>query len=146
VVEELDQLSFEECIALLEATSVGRIAFVVDDYPVALPVNYRVVEEGNRLWIVVRTEPGHVIDHAPMRVAFQIDGVDPSRHGGWSVLVRGTMEHIDPDSVQSGRERYDPAPWLEHLDSWLAINPVAISGRRLGTEELEWAFHLRAYL
>jgi uncharacterized protein len=146
VVEGLDPLSFEECIVLLKATSVGRIAFVVDEFPVALPVNYRVVEEGNQLWIVVRTEPGHLIDQAPMRVAFQIDGVDPYRHGGWSVLVRGTMEHLDPDSVPSGREHYDPTPWLEDLDSWLAINPLAISGRRLGTQELDWAFHLRAYL
>jgi nitroimidazol reductase NimA-like FMN-containing flavoprotein (pyridoxamine 5'-phosphate oxidase superfamily) len=146
VVEPLDRLSFDECLALLRATSVGRIAFVVDDFPVALPVNYRVVEEDNRIWVVVRTQPGHEIDHAPMRVAFQIDGVDPYRHGGWSVLVRGTLEHLDPTTVRSRREHLDPAPWLGELDSWLAITPVAITGRRLGTAELEWAFHLRAYL
>jgi uncharacterized protein len=145
VEDPLEPLTFEECLALLRATSVGRIAFVVDEFPVALPVNYRVAEEGNRLWIVVRTQPGHVIDQAPLRVAFQIDGVDPYRHGGWSVLVRGTLSHLDPDAECLRRERLDPVPWLDDLESWLAITPLAVTGRRLGNRELEWAFHLRAY-
>ena len=32
---ELEHLSDKECLELLRASSIGRIAFVVDDFPVA---------------------------------------------------------------------------------------------------------------
>src|SRR6478672_6980932 len=100
---ELEGLSEKECLDLLRETSVGRIAFVVDDFPVALPVNYRVLERGDRVWILLRTEPGNIIDEAPLRVAFQIDGVDYYRRGGWSVLVRGTLRHLDAGEIVEAR-------------------------------------------
>jgi len=144
---ELEGLSEKECLDLLRETSVGRIAFVVDDFPVALPVNYRVLERGDRVWILLRTEPGNIIDEAPLRVAFQIDGVDYYRRGGWSVLVRGTLRHLDAREIVEARAAADPEPWVEHdRDAWLVVAPVAVTGRRLGATELEWAFHLRAYL
>jgi len=142
----LERLTQDECLALLRVTSVGRIAFVADDFPVALPVNYRLVEEGERIRIVLRTHPGNVIDHAPLRVALQIDGIDQFRHGGWSVLVRGTLDHLDPAEIRVAADRYDPVPWLDGRDAWLAVTPGSITGRRLAGRELEWAFHLRAYL
>jgi nitroimidazol reductase NimA-like FMN-containing flavoprotein (pyridoxamine 5'-phosphate oxidase superfamily) len=144
---ELEHLSDKECLELLRATSIGRIAFVVDDFPVALPVNYRLVETDEQAWILLRTHPGNVIDQAPLRVAFQIDGVDYSHRGGWSVLVRGTLHHLDADEVMTSRSRYDPEPWpADDRDSWLAVKATAISGRRLASPEVQWAFHLRAYL
>lgn len=146
VTTDLEPLDLKECLDLLRETAVGRIAFVVDDFPVALPVNYRLVEQDDRTFIVLRTRPGNVIDQAPLRVAFQIDGVDSHRHGGWSVLVRGTLGHLEPASIHESNARYDPAPWLDGRDAWLAITPVSVTGRRLDGAELEWAFHLRAYL
>jgi hypothetical protein len=144
---ELEGLSEKECVDLLRETSVGRIAFVVDDFPVALPVNYRVVEQDDRILVLLRTEPGNVIDAAPLRVAFQIDGVDYYRRGGWSVLVRGTLRHLDATEIADVGAIADPDPWLSHgRDSWLVVDPVSVTGRRLGPAELEWAFHLRAYL
>jgi len=144
---ELEGLSEKECLDLLRETSLGRIAFVVDDFPVALPVNYRVVERGEHTFILLRTEPGNVIDEAPLRVAFQIDGVDYYRRGGWSVLVRGTMRHLEADEIAAISSAADPDPWVTGgRDSWLVVEPLSISGRRLGAAELEWAFHLRAYL
>ena len=143
---DLEPLDLKECLDSLRETAVGRIAFVVDDFPVALPVNFRLVEEGERIFIVVRTRPGNVIDEAPLRVAFQIDGVDGFRNGGWSVLVRGTLDHLEPAAIREHDACYDPAPWLDGRDAWLAITPVSITGRRLDGAELEWAFHLRAYL
>jgi len=143
----MEHLGEKECLELLRETAIGRIAFVVDDFPVALPVNYRVVEAGDRIWILLRTHPGNVIDHAPLRVAFQIDGVDYAHRGGWSVLVRGTLHHLDADEVLETKSEYDPDPWpADDRDSWLAVRAVAVSGRRLDSAELEWAFHLRAYL
>lgn len=67
-------------------------------------------------------------------------------HRGWSVLVRGTLHHVDADAADF-RERFDPEPLLlAERDAWLAIQPFAISGRRLHPTTTEWAFHARAYL
>jgi nitroimidazol reductase NimA-like FMN-containing flavoprotein (pyridoxamine 5'-phosphate oxidase superfamily) len=142
----LDELSLEEGLALLRAGTVGRIAFTCDDWPVVFPVNYRLVEASERTWVALRTRPGNVIDRAPLNVAFQIDGIDPIQQQGWSVLVRGTLQHVDPDAADF-RERFDPQPWiLGERDAWLIVEPFAITGRCLHAPEPEWAFHLEAYL
>ena len=142
----LDVVPLEECLDLLRARSVGRIAVIVDGVPVVLPVNYRLVETTGVTWVAFRTRPGNVIEHGTDNVAFEIDDVDPVHHQGWSVLVRGTMHHVDPD-VAEFRERFDPEPWLlSERDSWLVIQPFAITGRRLNAITPEWAFEMRAYL
>jgi hypothetical protein len=142
----LEELPLGECLELLRGEAVGRIAFTIDDFPVVFPVNYRLVETSAPTWIAFRTRPGSVIDQAPLAVAFEIDGIDESNHQGWSVLVRGTLEHVDPDAA-GFRERFDPEPWFEDKrDSWLAVAPFTITGRRLHPSERVWAFHGRAYL
>jgi nitroimidazol reductase NimA-like FMN-containing flavoprotein (pyridoxamine 5'-phosphate oxidase superfamily) len=142
----LEELPFDECLSRLRDGTVGRIAFTIDDFPAVFPVNYRLVETSAPPWIALRTRPGNVIDRAPIATAFEIDGVDEQHRRGWSVLVRGTLEHVDPDAA-GFRERFDPEPWLAtERDSWLAISPFSISGRRLHPSDQIWAFHLRAYL
>jgi uncharacterized protein len=142
----LEELPLETCLDLLRQTSVGRIAVVVDGAPTVFPVTYRLAEPAGRTWIALRTRPGNVIDQASMNVAFEIDGLDPLHQEGWSVLVRGTLHHVDADAA-GFRERFDPEPWLvDERDAWLIIEPFAISGRRLHAAEREWAFLLAAYL
>jgi nitroimidazol reductase NimA-like FMN-containing flavoprotein (pyridoxamine 5'-phosphate oxidase superfamily) len=142
----LEPLSHDECIDLLRAGVVGRIAFIVDDFPVVIPVNYRLVETAGRVWIALRTRPGGVIARAPMNVAFQIDGIDQPRHQGWSVLARGTLHAVDPDAADF-RERFDPHPWIEaERESWMIVDPFAVTGRRLHGARPDWAFVDGAYL
>ena len=145
----LEELAYEECVELLAARSVGRIAVVVERGPIVVPVNYRLVEARGvtpGIWIALRTRPGNVIDQAADGVAFEIDTIDALHQEGWSVLVRGTLHQIDPDAAHI-RERFDPQPWLDdQRDVWLLIEPFAISGRRLHAAETEWAFHIRAYV
>lgn len=142
----LDELALDECLALLRASQVGRIAFIADEGPVVFPVNYRVVETSGRTWLALRTRPGNLIERAPMQVAFQLDGVDPFRRQGWSVLVRGTLHRVDPDAAEF-RERFDPQPWIiAERDAWLIVDPFAITGRRLHAAEPEWSFHPGGYL
>lgn len=142
----LEELTLEECLALLRPHQVGRIAFIVEECPVVFPVNYRLAETDARTWIALRTRPGSVIARAPMHVAFQLDGVDPVRRQGWSVLVRGTLHRVDPDAA-GFRERFDPQPWiLAERDTWLIVEPFAITGRRLHAAETEWPFHPGGYL
>lgn len=130
----LEPLSHEECLGLLRDGVVGRIAFSVDDFPVIFPVNYRLMETSGRVWIAFRTRPGNIIERAPVNVALEIDGIDSTHRQGWSVLARGTLHEVDPDSADF-RERFDPEPWIEaERDSWLIIDPFALTGRRLGRD------------
>lgn len=144
----LEELSLDECWMLLRGDALGRIAFTTDELITVLPVNYRVVDAHGITpgkWLALRTRPGNVIDRASMVVAFEIDGVDPTDRQGWSVLVRGTLHHVDPDAA-SFRERFDSDPWLAaERDAWLIIEPFEISGRRLHPDGPEWAFSPRAY-
>jgi hypothetical protein len=63
---QLEELSLDECLALLRNSHVGRVAVVVDDAPIVLPVNFRLVEVGERNWIALRTRPGGVIETASL--------------------------------------------------------------------------------
>jgi hypothetical protein len=142
----LEEIPREECLMLLRATAVGRIGISFDGLPLVLPVNYRVIEADDRVALVIRTHPGNVIDRSGADVAFEIDGIDESHRRGWSVLVRGVLRHHDGEIVPlSGRFR--PDSWLaEPGDIWLTIEPFDISGRRLRSESVEWAFLASAYL
>jgi nitroimidazol reductase NimA-like FMN-containing flavoprotein (pyridoxamine 5'-phosphate oxidase superfamily) len=142
----LEDLDLETCLAHLREGVVGRVGVVVDEYPIVLPVNYRLVETLGLTWVALRTRPGNVIDQASNHVAFEIDGIDASHHRGWSVLVRGTLLPIDTDAA-SFRERFDSEPWLTiERDAWRVIEPFSITGRALHPAEQEWAFHHRSYL
>jgi nitroimidazol reductase NimA-like FMN-containing flavoprotein (pyridoxamine 5'-phosphate oxidase superfamily) len=142
----LEDLSLNACLSRLREHSVGRIAVVADEFPVVLPVNYRLVETTGVTWVAVRTRPGNVLERAPIPAAFEIDAIDPAHHQGWSVLVRGTLQHVNPDAADF-RERFDPEPWLaSERNAWLVIEPFAITGRHLHAAESVWAFHRGAYL
>jgi nitroimidazol reductase NimA-like FMN-containing flavoprotein (pyridoxamine 5'-phosphate oxidase superfamily) len=143
---QLEVLTLDDCLTLLRGQSVGRVAVMVNEFPVVVPINYKLVETHEPLWVALRTRPGNVIDRAPMPVALEIDGFEISEHEGWSVLVRGTLHHVDPDSADFA-ERFDSHPWLDdERDAWLIIEPFSITGRLLRSPQPEWAFHLGGYL
>jgi nitroimidazol reductase NimA-like FMN-containing flavoprotein (pyridoxamine 5'-phosphate oxidase superfamily) len=141
----LEELSPERCLDLLRHATVGRIAFLMDEHPMVLPVNYRLAETNTATWIAIRTRAGGSISRAPMKVAFEIDGVDHVRKQGWSVVVRGMLEAVDPDAADFGAH-FDSEPWLQERDAWFVIEPFAISGREVHHAGDEWAFHIGSYL
>jgi nitroimidazol reductase NimA-like FMN-containing flavoprotein (pyridoxamine 5'-phosphate oxidase superfamily) len=142
----METLDLDACLGHLRAHTVGRIGVVVDEFPLVLPVNYRLVEEAGRTWIALRTRTGNVIETAGERVAFEIDGIDAVHRNGWSVAVRGTLAPVDPDAA-AFRERFDPDPWItDERDAWLVIEPFSITGRALHAAEPNWAFDAHAYL
>ena len=75
---QLEVLSLEVCLELLRGHSVGRVAVMVNEFPIVLPVNYKLIEDSGPVWVVLRTRPGNVIDRASMPVAFEIDRIDTS--------------------------------------------------------------------
>jgi nitroimidazol reductase NimA-like FMN-containing flavoprotein (pyridoxamine 5'-phosphate oxidase superfamily) len=126
---EIRNLDDDECRALLGEHSLGRVAFISDDRPVILPVNY-IVDDN---LVVFRTDPGQKLSAVPMRhVAFEIDsGAGPD---AWSVLVQGLAREV----TTALGERYDalraaafPVQAPGAKEHWIAIEIAALSGRRI---------------
>jgi nitroimidazol reductase NimA-like FMN-containing flavoprotein (pyridoxamine 5'-phosphate oxidase superfamily) len=131
-ISDFEVMGDRECRELLAKQSVGRIAFMgVSGYPVVMPVNYLI--DGDV--IAFRTSPGEKFESVPTaRVAFQVDGFDPSRRCGWSVLAQGTGQDItDAVGVRYERLRQRTmSPWAPGVKSlWLAIDVHLVSGRRV---------------
>jgi len=144
-------LTYQECLDLLRSERVGRIGVIVEDQPLIFPVNYRVIEDidgatiPRLVWVALRTRAGNVIDRSPMFVAFEIDHFDHAQRLGWSVLLSGTLQPVD-DAAAEFAGRFDPGPWLDDRDRWLAIEPTRVTGRRIVGDDAEWAFSTAAYL
>jgi uncharacterized protein DUF1918/pyridoxamine 5'-phosphate oxidase-like protein len=124
------ELSLADCLDLLESHQVGRIAILTDTGPLIVPVNYRLVRTSDLNWIAFRTRLGGILDRTSLHVAFEIDHIDDAHHTGWSVLVRGSLQHVDPDAADF-RGRFDSEPWIVDRESWMIIQPYRIEGRRL---------------
>ncbi len=124
-------LSDEECRTLLEAHDVGRVGFVIDGFPVVLPVNYAVVDDT----IVVRTAPGVLTAGvAGQPVAFEVDRFERWNRSGWSVLAQGHGRDIteEADDRSEVLRQSDVDTWApgERAVS-LTIDIIHLSGRRI---------------
>ncbi|HVA42363.1 MAG TPA: pyridoxamine 5'-phosphate oxidase family protein [Acidimicrobiales bacterium] len=127
----LEELTEEECWALLAGQVVGRLAVVDQGSPVVLPVNYALDSHG----ISVRTGPGTKLSNASLdRVAFEVDQFNSGRQVGWSVLVQGVgidaTDAIDPASYR--KHTSPPEPWVGgSKPNRIRIVQPRISGRRI---------------
>ena len=136
VGSSVERLLRSECLALLGRASIGRLAFVVDGWPVVEPVNYAVDAEA----VVFRTDPGAKLEAVTRsaRVAFEVDSVDSLYESGWSVLVQGVAEAVGPE----GRDRLATTlrlhPWAGGTRAhWVRIPILQVTGRRLPRS---WAY------
>lgn len=127
----LEDLTEAECVDLLRAHRVGRLALTTPRGLRIYPVNYAV--HGSSL--VVRTLPyGEVAQHAAdSAVAFSIDDLDEDLQSGWTVLAVGTARRVeDPDAVAAIRRESSPEPWATgQRDLYLALAWDQLTGRRL---------------
>ena len=129
----LEALSLDECYALLGQETVGRLVYVDDLGPAAVPVNFALAGHG----IVFRSEDGSKIRglRGKRDVAFEVDHIDKASRSGWSVLVRGTSEEVEFEHLHEllGRiDGYVPLPWKKGVHNiWVVITPREVTGRRL---------------
>src|SRR4051812_4999557 len=87
----LEVLERHECYEHLAHEHLGRLGVCIGGQPLVLPVNYAL----DGVDIVFRSAAGTKVALATGRdVAFEIDGHDRYRHGGWSVLVVGTAIRV----------------------------------------------------
>ncbi|MBA2559180.1 MAG: pyridoxamine 5'-phosphate oxidase family protein [Propionibacteriales bacterium] len=125
-----EELESDECIELLSAKHVGRVAFCRASGPQVFPVNYVLWEDSVLFRIAPDTQLARHL--ADARVAFQVDEIDDFLQCGWSVLVVGQAHHIpDPDGFPANRlER--PEPWASGARTqFVRIDREDISGRRV---------------
>ena len=126
------ELAFDECVRLLHAGVVGRIALTTPDGPHIMPMNYSVVDEA----LVVATSPYSALGTYGngLVVAFEVDRFDYESHTGWSVVVRGRAETVTaPEDVQRVKQQWAPRPWADgSRNLHLRIPWTEVSGRSLG--------------
>jgi nitroimidazol reductase NimA-like FMN-containing flavoprotein (pyridoxamine 5'-phosphate oxidase superfamily) len=131
----VEELSADECFELLSGANVGRLVYVDEAGPLAIPVNFTVAERE----IIFRVSGGakQAAMSQPM-VAFEVDHIDDDHHAGWSVLLRGTGSELTPESLPALLEHLHgafPKPWAAGVhNTWLKLTPTSITGRRLGRE------------
>ncbi|MDA8290070.1 MAG: pyridoxamine 5'-phosphate oxidase family protein [Actinomycetota bacterium] len=126
-----EELSRDECLAILVSHRFGRLAVVEDGQPDVFPVNYAL--DGDR--VVFVTRPGTKLEHASLdRVAFEVDEFASEGDSAASVVVKGTAFEItgalDEASV---RERALVVPTWVVPDEvhWVRIVPREVTGRRV---------------
>jgi len=125
-IREIDK---QECLRLLRAAKVGRLAFTDDSGPDVLPINYSMAGDD----ILIATTGYGAIARAATgsRVAFEVDELDDFTESGWSVVVRGWAHRVAQfDLPPDPAER--PYPWAEGNRSYfLRIKPDTVTGIRL---------------
>ncbi len=123
---KLRDLGREECIELLRAKQVGRIAFVDDSGPDLYPVNY--LMDGGDILIATTSYGPLARAAASGRVAFEVDELDEHTESGWSVVVRGRAVRESAFDLPPDQ----PRPWADGNRAYvLRISPDVVSGRRL---------------
>ncbi|KWW98793.1 helix-turn-helix domain-containing protein [Carbonactinospora thermoautotrophica] len=126
----LHKLDPDECRRLIAGGGVGRVVFTTESGPIALPVNFSVLEGD----VVFRTAADSTIaEHARGTVAFEVDRLDDAMSQGWSVLITGSAERVDdPRDLARLRERTRVEPWAGgRREVYIRIRPAAITGRRI---------------
>ena len=127
----LEVLSPRECRRLLHTTSLGRFAYIADDHPEVLPVNFALDEDDA---IVFRTDPGTKLRAAitQPKVAFEVDGAPYGEELGWSVLIVGRARRVT-DADELRRVRDLGVHPLAHgvKEEWVRIEPISMTGRRI---------------
>lgn len=128
----LVEIERAECLELLARTSVGRVAYCSSGSATVLPVNHAMVGDGVIIRISPRSELGDHLERGGPRtlVSYQVDEFDDYTQSGWSVLVQGHAQVLDPSDLPDLEEV--PVPWAEGERSLLMlIRPDRITGRRL---------------
>jgi nitroimidazol reductase NimA-like FMN-containing flavoprotein (pyridoxamine 5'-phosphate oxidase superfamily) len=133
VLEHLDEA---ECLRLISAGGIGRIAYMGRYGMTVLPVNYK-LHDGTIMFRTSQDSPTGEdlqtgIAHAEYSVAFEIDEIDPVHREGWSVLIHGPAHQMTTDAERAAVEDSGVVPWpggeKEHA---IRITPHRITGRRL---------------
>jgi nitroimidazol reductase NimA-like FMN-containing flavoprotein (pyridoxamine 5'-phosphate oxidase superfamily) len=133
---EVEHLDEAECVRLISAGGIGRLAYSSGSGVAILPVRYR-LDEGS---IVFPTSLGSPTDEdlrtgiadADYHVAFEIDEFDTAAQEGWMVYIQGAARHVDSQQDHASARPQDArASAGGPPQHFLRITPTLIAGRRL---------------
>ena len=115
-----------ECYRLIADCTVGRLCVIDHGYPLALPLNFRLVQEGSPPRLVMRTAAHTMFANYEGPASVEVDHISDSTRSAWSVLLRGDLRR-----VVGGHDLPDPNPWVaDGRFQWLVLDVTAVSGRR----------------
>ncbi|AWB92811.1 pyridoxamine 5'-phosphate oxidase family protein [Aeromicrobium chenweiae] len=122
----------DECLELMQTTTVGWLAFVDGEGQQLLPVNF--VLDGSDIYF--RTMAGSTISSLADGnddVAFAVDHREEIYQKGWDVTAHGPTARVeDPDLIAQVAAGARPRPWAPgERDVLIVLRPRRISGRRV---------------
>ena len=124
----LREIGPDECLELLAAHEVGRVAYSDEQGPVVLPVNYALDRDTILIQVSPHSALARHLNASP--ASFQVDDYDDYNQSGWSVLVRGQASYVETADLPDDQAR--PHTWAEGQRTLhIRITPHDISGRRL---------------
>jgi transcriptional regulator with XRE-family HTH domain len=126
----LEALDRAECVERIRPGGVGRVVFVEDRGPVALPVNFRTLEGSVVFRTALNLELDSALDRGP--ISFEVDHIDEALIEGWSVLASGWGHVVvDADELRLVRT-LGVTPWAGgERDVYVRIVPTTHTGRRI---------------
>jgi nitroimidazol reductase NimA-like FMN-containing flavoprotein (pyridoxamine 5'-phosphate oxidase superfamily) len=129
---QLEVLTREQCEAHLAGGGVGRFVFLAERGPIALPVNFRLIDGD----VIFRTRTtGSLAAAAGATVSFEVDHIDEAMSEGWSVLITGQARRVDDPSELDQLTSFRLDPWPGgHREAIIRIETTEISGHTIRQE------------
>jgi nitroimidazol reductase NimA-like FMN-containing flavoprotein (pyridoxamine 5'-phosphate oxidase superfamily) len=133
VFEPMDEA---ECLRLISAGGIGRLAYAGRFGLTVLPVNYK-LHDGAIVFRTAEHSPTGEdlqtgIAHAEYEVAFEIDEIDPAARLAWSVLIHGPAHPMTSPAERAAVVESGVEPWAPgQRDYAIRITPKRVTGRRI---------------
>lgn len=124
-----DAIGRQQCLDLIEAHHLGRVAWQAADFPQILPVTYA-MHQGCAYF---RTSPDGILAELaqPTSVALEVDELDEQTRSGWSIVIYGRTSGVsEPDELADLWASDSLVPWTAgNRTLFIRIAPERVSGR-----------------
>lgn len=127
VIDELDEAT---CWRLVARAGFGRVAFVVGEEIMVLPVNVAVIDGR----VAFRTSSDTSLARAGggSGATFETDHTDRVAESGWSIMVRGRLWDVTGRPESAHWHRLLVRPWAPPpREVWMTIEASTVTGRMI---------------
>jgi nitroimidazol reductase NimA-like FMN-containing flavoprotein (pyridoxamine 5'-phosphate oxidase superfamily) len=128
---DVRDLTYDECVSVLDHTGLGKVAVSTPMGPRIIAVNYVVVGDS----IVFRTSPSSTLGTYARNstLAFEVGRPTDDEHHASSVVAVGRADMVnDPAEMRRIAQIHDPEPWGDSRRSTFFKMPWStLSGTRM---------------